>query len=142
MILINIGGKVMACFIVPMTEAIVTTLVQKNIEKKEKQAGNEQIEKSGLTWSRKLSWLNKLLWGGTILLAFEHLWHGEITPWPPFLTAMGNPSDIVPMLKEVATVGVGMAVFVTIIWLVMVWIADAKSKSVSIQKTKTVGGGA
>jgi hypothetical protein len=45
-----------------------------------------------------------------ILLAFEHLWHGEIVPWPPFLTAMNNPADIAPMLHEIATIGIGMAV--------------------------------
>jgi hypothetical protein len=51
----------MACFLVPMGEAIVTTVVQKVAEKKEKTNGDKRAEHSGLTWSRRLSWLNKML---------------------------------------------------------------------------------
>ncbi|HHV55193.1 MAG TPA: hypothetical protein GXX55_07080 [Firmicutes bacterium] len=118
----------MACFLVPMGEAIVTTVVQKVVEKKEKKAegGTSPL---GLTWGRKLSWLNRLLWGGVLLLAFEHLWHGEIVPWPPFLTAMSNPADVGPMLHEMATIGTGMAALVTIVWFIMVLIADQKATS-------------
>jgi len=120
----------MACFIAPMTQAIITTVIQKSIEKKEKVSGIDQSRKPRISWSRKLGWLNKLLWGGVALLAFEHLWHGEIVPWPPFLTAMENPTDIGPMLMEIATIGVAMAVFVTFVWWVIVLIADAKVKSI------------
>ena len=127
----------MACFTVPMAEAIVVTVVKIVVEKKEKKAEAEETLQSnlplasqtGLTWSRKLSWLKNLLWGGVLLLAFEHLWHGEIVPWPPFLTAMSNPADIGPMLHEIATIGVGMAIFVTVIWGIMVAVADKKAKA-------------
>lgn len=132
----------MACFLVPMAEAIVISVVRKVAEKKERKAGGEgqkeyhltsQSERKlrpehELTLSRKLGWLNKLLWGGVLLLAVEHVWHGEVVPWPPFLTAMNNPADIGPMLHEVATIGTGMAVFVTLVWVVMVLVADHKAK--------------
>ncbi|MGB9885613.1 MAG: hypothetical protein ACPLPT_09105 [Moorellales bacterium] len=114
----------MACFVVPLGEAIVTTVVQKVVEKKEREVGASKPE--GLTWSRKLSWLNRLLWGGVMLLALEHWWHGEVVPWPPFLTAMSNPADIGPMLHEMATIGTGMAVTVTVVWAVMVLVAERK----------------
>lgn len=130
----------MACFLVPAGEAIVTTVVQKVVEKREKKDSGEKTEKRGLSWSRRLSWLNKLLWGGTILLAFEHLWHGEIVPWPPFLTAMENPADIAPMLHEVATIGTGMAVFVTIIWTIMIMVAELKAKAVPEVKVSPASG--
>ena len=120
----------MACFLVPMGEAIVTTVIQKIVKNKEKEAEAEGVKQTGLTWSRKLSWLNNLLWGGVALLAFEHLWHGEIVLWPPFLTAMKNPADVAPMLHEMETIGAGMAIFVSIIWLVMVLVADSKAKSI------------
>lgn len=127
----------MACFLVPLGEVIITTIVQKVVEKKERKAELEGASQTGLSWSRKLSWLNRLLWGGVLLLAFEHLWHGEIVPWPPFLTAMNNPADIGPMFHEIATVGTGMAIFVTIVWLIMVSIADQKAKAVhAIVKSK------
>ncbi|QHI71117.1 hypothetical protein [Aminipila terrae] len=141
----------MACFLVPLGEVIITSAVQKVVEKKERKVektveSQENAEKvwlsgnnneadtrkalqTGFSWSQKLSWLNRMLWGGVILLAFEHLWHGEIVPWPPFLTAMNNPADIGPMLHEIATIGTGMALFITIVWTVMVMIADEKSKT-------------
>jgi len=126
----------MACFLVPLGEAIVTTAVQKIMEKKEKQEELQGIKQTGLTWSRKLSWLNRLLWGGVLLLAFEHLWHGEIVPWPPFLTAMDSPADTASMLTEIATVGTGMSVFVTSVWGMIVLVADGKAKALSAAPVK------
>ena len=76
-----------------------------------------------------MSWLNKLLWGGVLLLAFEHLWHGEIVPWPPFLTAMNHPAEIGAMLREVVTIGTGMSIFVTIVWVIMILFADHMFKA-------------
>lgn len=116
----------MACFIVPATEAIVTTIVQKVMEKKEKETGKTDVQQengSRIPFSRKLKWLNSLLWGGSALLAFEHVWHGEVVPWFPFLTAASDPADAAEMLHEMATVGVSMAALVTVVWLGMVGIS-------------------
>jgi hypothetical protein len=132
----------MACFLVPVGEAIVTTVVQKVVEKREEKEGSAKITNTGLTWSRRLGWLNKMLWGGAILLAFEHIWHGEVVPWPPFLTAMKNPVDVAPMFHEIATVGVAMAITVTIVWGIMILIAELKAKATPEVKTKPVTGGA
>lgn len=130
----------MACFLVPTGEAVVTTVVQKIVKRKEKKSGEEKVNKSGLSWSRKLSWLNKLLWGGTILLAFEHIWHGEVMLWPPFLTAVKNPAEVGPMLHEMVTVGVSMAVFVTIIWAVMVIVAEKIIAVPDLKAEYNIGG--
>jgi hypothetical protein len=64
-----------------------------------------------------------MLWGGSALLAFEHIWHGEIVPFFPFLTNAVNPADRLEMLHEIATSGVMMAVLVTAVWAVMVAVA-------------------
>ena len=109
----------MACFLVPTAEAIVVSVISKQVERAEKddlvdQAGSE------ITWTRKLNWLKCMLWGGSLLLLLEHMWHGEVVPWPPFLTAMLSPADTAEMLNEMATVGVLMALLVTAVWLVMV----------------------
>jgi hypothetical protein len=117
----------MACFIVPGGEAVVATVIQKIIEKREKKSG--KTERTGLTWSRRLSWLNKMLWGGAILLAFEHLWHGEISFVPPFLTAMKTPDEIPVMLHEMATFGTAMAITVTVVWGVMLLVLELKTRS-------------
>ena len=123
----------MACFLVPMGEAIVTTVVQKVVENRERKIGGERVNNA--TLSRRLSWLNKMLWGGTALLALEHVWHGEVVPWPPFLTAMKNPAEIGPMLHEMATIGVAMAIAVTVVWGVMVLITERKAGA-AIPKVK------
>jgi len=117
-----------------MAEAIVTSVAQKVVEKRE----GKKAENAGLSWSRKLSWLNKMLWGGVILLTLEHIWHGEIIPWPPFLTAMKNPADVAPMVHEVATIGVAMAVTVTAVWAVMVMTAELMTKAIRNAKMRLV----
>ena len=108
----------MACFLVPTTEAIVTTVIKHAADKK----GSDNI------FIKKMNWLNTMLWGGSALLAFEHVWHGEVTPWFPFLTAAQNAEDAVEMLHEMMTSGVAMAILVTLAWVVMVLVAQAVSK--------------
>ncbi len=107
----------MACFIVSAAEAAVVTAVEK-IEEKKEQASPESEETTAvkIPLSRKLKWLSYMLWGGSFLLMFEHVWHGEVTPWFPFLTAMSDKAEMMTMLHEMATVGVAMAVLVTVVW--------------------------
>ena len=136
----------MACFLVPMTEAIVVSVIRSAVKKKGKksmiegtvpkvsgaksQAESEHTLQTKISWSRKLGWLTNLLWGGVLLLAFEHLWHGEVVPWFPFLTAASSPGDTATMLHEMSTVGVSMAIFVTAVWICMVLISNAMAKKV------------
>ena len=118
----------MACFLVPTAEAIVTTVITKAAEKNEKdytdvsvEASVEVPEKHGkMSFVRKLRWLSNMLWGGAVLLCFEHLWHGEVVPFPPFLTAASDPADTAVMLHEMSTVGVCMALLITAVWVGMV----------------------
>ena len=115
----------MACFLVPTAEAIVTTVISKVVSAKEKKqelshVDVEKIEKKPFGFGKKLKWLNAMLWGGSALLAFEHVWHGEVTPFFPFLTAASNPADAADMLHEMATSGVAMAGLVTLVWVGMV----------------------
>ena len=121
----------MACFLVPAAEAVITTIAAKAVEKKEKAPGkavagaengiSEASEK--IPFYRKLKCLSNMLWGGSVLLAFEHVWHGEVVPWFPFLTAANDPADAAEMLHEMATVGVVMAALVTVVWLGMLGVA-------------------
>lgn len=114
----------MACFLVPTTEAIITTIVKKSTDKKE--TCNPFI--------KRLNWLNNMLWGGSALLAFEHVWHGEITPWFPFLTNAATPASTAEMLREMATSGVGMALLVTAVWAGIVAVTNSIVKrSVSVE---------
>ena len=121
----------MACFLVPTAEAIVTTVIAKTA-KDEKDytdvnidTGIEVSEKPvKMAFVRKLRWLSNMLWGGAVLLCFEHLWHGEVVPFPPFLTAASDPADTAVMLHEMSTVGVCMAVLITAVWVGMVIVSN------------------
>ena len=125
----------MACFTVPAAEAIITTIAGKIIKAKE-------IEDSTkISWSTKIGWLNKMLWGGSALLAFEHVWHGEVVPFFPFLTAVkdGEASE---MLHEMATAGVCMALLVTAAWGIMVGVVSMiEKKSKDKNTSASVAGG-
>lgn len=126
----------MACFLVPTAEAIVATIVTKSVKAKEKEpatlkvdTGNGSFEmEEKIPFSRKLKWLTNMLWGGAVLLAFEHVWHGEVVPWFPFLTAASDPTDTAAMLHEMSTVGVSMAILVTAVWGVMLIVSNAIEK--------------
>lgn len=121
----------MACFLVPATEAAVTTIAEHIVKGKEEHSEAQELtcEESRKTpFSHKLKWLNNMLWGGSALLAFEHIWHGEVVPWFPFLTAAGNPEDAMAMLHEMATTGVTMAVLVTAVWAGMVAVSNVIEK--------------
>ena len=110
----------MACFVVTAGEAILVSAAQitvkvlehKGVIKYEKdEDGNEKAK-----WSKKLGVLNGMLWGGSFLLAIEHIYHGEVVLYPPFLTAMSSPEATAEMLQEMSTVGVTMAVALTAVW--------------------------
>ena len=128
----------MACFVVPAAEAIIVTAAYVAAKKKEQKIeapkladGNKFAKaEAKITWSKRLSWLMSLLWGGVLLLAFEHFWHGEVVPFPPFLSAMATPEDTNAMLYEMSTVGVSMAVTVTAVWGVICTVAEAKVKKI------------
>ena len=70
-------------------------------------------------------------------MAFEHVWHGEVTPWFPFLTAASNPADAAEMLHEMATAGVAMACLVTAVWIGMVLVTGAMEKKMLKAKPST-----
>jgi len=129
----------MSCFLVPAAEAIAMTAVKHSVKKKEAQAALTEgshvsissepetaivDESENISWSRKLGWLTNMLWGGAFLLLIEHIWHGEIVPWAPFITAMSSSSDTMAMLHEMSTVGVTMAILVTAAWFGMTLVAD------------------
>ena len=94
-------------------------------EKKQKTA--HSAEENAIPLSRKLQWLCNLLWGGALLLAFEHLWHGEVVPFFPFLTAVEN-GETADMLAEMGSAGVMMAVLVTAVWCGMLAVSSFMEK--------------
>ncbi len=93
----------MACFTAPATAAIITTIFRKKIPKE-----------------YHIGWFNTLIWGGTAGLILEHVAHGEIVPYPPFLTAMATPAETAVMLSEILSIGVPMLAACLVTWAIMV----------------------
>ena len=110
----------MACFLVTAGEAVIVSAAQIAVKALENKGvikyENNEDGTPKLKWSKKLGILNGMLWGGSILLALEHIYHGEVTLTFPFLTAMQSAEDTIEMLHEMSTVGVVMAVSLTTIW--------------------------
>ena len=109
----------MACFTAPLAQALVVTAA--------KSAAHGKAAASRNPFVRRLGWLQKMLFGGSFLLAIEHVWHGEITWRYPFLTAVrdGNTAE---MLHEIATSGVAMATLITVVWVGMVLVTEARMR--------------
>jgi len=110
----------MACFTITAGEALVVTAAQITVKVLEhkgiiKYETNEDGT-SKAKWSKKLGILNGMLWGGSFLLALEHIYHGEVSMTFPFLTAMQSAEQTAEMLEEMSTVGVTMALSLTAIW--------------------------
>ena len=99
----------MACFTVPVATAVAVSAADKALKNKRN------------PFVARLGWLAAMLFGGGFLLAIEHVWHGEVVPWPPFLTAVeGGPEAVSEMLHEMATRGVAMSIVVVTAWVAMV----------------------
>ncbi len=121
----------MACFIVPATGAVISHVCAKCCTKKD----SESHTQNHIAFSTKLGWLTKLLGGGAFLLAFEHIWHGEVVPWFPFLTATANPTDTAEMLHEMATSGTAMLLLCLAVWGVMLAVVHYhETKAITVEE--------
>lgn len=112
------GFNTMACFTAPLAEALVVSAAK---------SASKGADASRNPFVRRLGWLRNMLFGGSFLLAVEHVWHGEITWRYPFLTAVAE-GDTAGMLREIATVGVAMAVLVTVAWACMVVVSESAAR--------------
>lgn len=98
----------MSCFIVPLAQAVATTLSRKMSEKNNKNSQN--------VWIQQLPKLELMLWGGAAMLIVDHILSGEVTWQYPFFTALTEAGGVQIMLKEMLTVGVPMSLIVTALW--------------------------
>ena len=117
----------MACFIVPLAESVIASGLKAVLKRRQaKETSADMSQETGLV--KRLGWLEKLGYGGSALLAIEHIYHGEITFVPPFLTAMNSPETTGEMFHEMATVGVSMAALITVVWGVMCVVSHVSAK--------------
>ena len=104
----------MACFVVPLVQAIATSALRK------------WGKKDGFV-GRNLASLELMLWGGTMMLIVDHVINGELTWRFPFFTALEQAGGGTVMLREMLTVGVPMSVLVTAVWAIWCLIKERKT---------------
>mgnify|MGYP006873186447 CR=1 FL=1 len=80
----------------------------------------------------KLPTLEKMLWGGTVMLIADHILNGELTWRFPFFTALGVEGGGAVMLREMLHVGLPISAVVTAVWVVGALLGRAASKPVRV----------
>ena len=105
----------MCCFLVPLAQAAVTTAVRK--------AG----ENKSSIWLKKLPTLEKMLWGGSVMLRVDHIVNGELSWAFPFFTALAEEGGTAVFLRELLTVGVPMSLVLTLVWAIGVLVSSVRA---------------
>ena len=113
----------MSCFIVPLTQAIATSAYRKTHKN-----SIESAEVSVL--KRNLPALEKMLWGGSVMLIVDHIIKGEVTWRYPFFTALEEAGGLQVMLREMLTVGVPMSLVLTAVWVGYALLKERKTQKV------------
>jgi len=96
----------MSCFLVPMTQAVITSAIRKH------QMKTIDSPDAPALW-RHLPTLEKMLWGGTVVLLVDHAIHGELFSFS---------------LRELLTVGLPMSLILTGIWVVYALVKERRRK--------------
>jgi len=100
----------MSCFIVPLAQAVTTSIIRNKLNKK----SGDSI------WKSELPSLEKILWGASLVLIVDHIASGELIWKFPFFTALGSTGGIGRMLNEMITVGLPMSLVLTAFWVALV----------------------
>ncbi len=96
----------MSCFLVPLAEAVVVSAIRKGNEKKIQADDARPL-------LRHLPTLEKMLWGGSLMLVVDHAINWELTVFS---------------WQDILTVGVPMAAVLTAVWAVWaVWKSRRKT---------------
>jgi hypothetical protein len=103
----------MACFVVPLVQAVATSALRK------------WGKKDGFI-GRNLASLELMLWGGTVMLIVDHVINGELTWKFPFFTALGETGGGAVMLREMLTVGLPMSIIITLVWAIYAYVKEPK----------------
>lgn len=113
----------MSCFVVPLTQAVATSVMRKRMKKSSSHTVSNP-------WISQLPKLELMLWGGSLMLIVDHIVNGELTWQYPFFTAMAQKNGIYTMLQEMLTVGLPMSILVTCVYVYMVYRCSRKTATI------------
>ena len=115
----------MCCFLVPLAQAVATSACRKGIERSGRGL-------DGSPFRRHLPSLEKMLWGGSVMLIVDHIINGELTWRFPFFTALDQVGGGAVMLRELLTVGLPMSVVLTAVWAVYALVKGRSHKTATL----------
>ena len=115
----------MCCFLIPLAQAVATSACRKGIERSGRVL-------DGSPFRRHLPALEKMLWGGSVMLIVDHIINGELTWRFPFFTALDQVGGGAVMLRELLTVGLPMSVVLTAVWAVYALVKDRSHKTATL----------
>lgn len=113
----------MCCFVVPLVQALATSAYRK--------INSKSIETSP-AMKHYVPDLEKMLWGGSVMLIVDHIVNGELTWMFPFFTALGEAGGTQVFWHEILTVGVPMSLVITAVWVL--YAAVKLHRSVAVAK--------
>ena len=96
----------MSCYLAPLAQAIITSAVRKANAK-------AVADPSASPFLHHLPALEKMLWGGSVMLIVDHAINGELFTWMPL---------------EILKVGVPMCLVLTAVWAVWVLMKARREK--------------
>ena len=96
----------MSCYLAPLAQAIITSAVRKANAK-------AVADPSASPFLHQLPALEKMLWGGSVMLIVDHAINGELFTWMPL---------------EILKVGVPMCLVLTAVWAVWVLMKARREK--------------
>ena len=116
----------MSCFLVPLAQAVATSAYRKS--------HSDSIRSDEAPALLKhLPALEKMLWGGTLMLIVDHVINGELTWRFPFFTALDQAGGFSVMLREMLTVGVPMSLVLTAAWAVWAVLKERRGKKIALK---------
>lgn len=98
----------MSCYIVPLVEAAVVSACRK------------RALRSSSPLLQELPALEKMLWGGSVMLIVDHAINGELFAWTPM---------------EMLKVGVPMALAITLVWVIYALVKVKKATKLTTSKS-------
>jgi len=107
----------MACFIIPLTQAIATTALRRHAAK------SASVNTVQNPFHAHLPRLEAMLYGGSAMLIVDHILSGELMPVFPFFSALATEGGLTTMLREMLLVGIPMSLLVTALWAISVLVS-------------------
>lgn len=94
-----------------------------------RKVNQNKLENSHSALKRHIPALEKMLWGGSVMLIVDHVINSELTWRFPFFTALEQAGGGTVMLREMLTVGLPMSLVITAVWAVYALVKSRKTKT-------------